>query len=99
MVQMNRDFLAALGAPGWPIIKLQQVHSGTVLDIDDIFGSQRACRRRCCYYVDSRHHAGYFDGRLRPYFALLMPMGGLLGAPTPAGEARQHGLRKPPCCD
>ena len=36
MVQMNRaQFLAALGAPGWPIIKLQQVHSGTVLDIDD----------------------------------------------------------------
>jgi YfiH family protein len=36
MVQMNRaQFLAALGAPGWPIIKLRQVHSGTVLDIDD----------------------------------------------------------------
>ena len=36
MIQMNRaQFLAALGAPGWPIIKLQQVHSGTVLDIDD----------------------------------------------------------------
>jgi YfiH family protein len=36
MVQMNRaQFLAALGAPGWPIIKLRQVHSGNVLDIDD----------------------------------------------------------------
>jgi len=36
MIQMNRaHFLAALGAPGWPIIKLRQVHSGTVLDIDD----------------------------------------------------------------
>src|SRR5215467_10917315 len=36
MVQLNRaQFLAALGAPGWPIIKLRQVHSGIVLDIDD----------------------------------------------------------------
>ena len=36
MVQMSRaQFLAALGAPGWPIIKLRQVHSSTVLDIDD----------------------------------------------------------------
>jgi polyphenol oxidase len=36
MVQINRvRFLAAIGAPGWPIMKLKQVHSGTVADIDD----------------------------------------------------------------
>src|SRR5581483_7794982 len=36
MVQMNRvRFLAAIGAIGWPIIKLKQVHSGIVVDIDD----------------------------------------------------------------
>jgi hypothetical protein len=36
IVQMNRvRFLASIGAPGWPIIKLKQVHSGTVCDIDD----------------------------------------------------------------
>jgi hypothetical protein len=36
MIQINRvRFLAALGAPGWPVIKLKQVHSGTVVDIDD----------------------------------------------------------------
>ncbi|HYR86334.1 MAG TPA: peptidoglycan editing factor PgeF [Terriglobia bacterium] len=36
IVQMNRArFLASIGAAGWPIIKLNQVHSGTVRDIDD----------------------------------------------------------------
>jgi polyphenol oxidase len=36
IVQMNRArFVASIGAPGWPIIKLNQVHSGTVCDIDD----------------------------------------------------------------
>jgi len=34
MIQINRArFLAAIGAPGWPIIKLKQVHSHTVIDI------------------------------------------------------------------
>jgi YfiH family protein len=36
MIQMNRArFLAAIGAPGWPIIKLKQIHSGIVVDVDD----------------------------------------------------------------
>jgi YfiH family protein len=36
MIQTNRvRFLAAVGAPGWPIIKLKQIHSGAVIDIDD----------------------------------------------------------------
>src|SRR5215470_16710632 len=36
MVQINRvRFLAAIGAAGWPIMKLKQVHSGMVADIDD----------------------------------------------------------------
>jgi len=36
MVQINRvRFLAAIRAPGWPIMKLKQVHSGIVADIDD----------------------------------------------------------------
>src|SRR5262249_60341320 len=36
MIQMNRArFLAATGAAGWPIIKLKQVHSATVVDVDD----------------------------------------------------------------
>lgn len=36
MVHINRArFVAAIGAPGWPIIKLKQVHSGVVVDIDD----------------------------------------------------------------
>jgi YfiH family protein len=35
-VQINRvRFLAAVGAPGWPIMKLKQVHSGVVVDMDD----------------------------------------------------------------
>src|SRR5436190_13610004 len=36
MIHINRArFSAAIGAPGWPIIKLKQVHSGIVADIDD----------------------------------------------------------------
>jgi YfiH family protein len=36
MVHINRiRFLAAIHAPGWPIMKLKQVHSGIVADIDD----------------------------------------------------------------
>src|SRR5260370_27518427 len=35
-VQINRvRFLAAVDAPGWPIMKLKQVHSGVVVDMDD----------------------------------------------------------------
>jgi YfiH family protein len=35
-VQINRiRFLAAVEAPGWPIMKLKQVHSGVVADMDD----------------------------------------------------------------
>jgi hypothetical protein len=36
MVHVNRArFLAAIGAPGWPIMKLKQIHSGAIIDIDD----------------------------------------------------------------
>lgn len=36
MVQINRArFLAAIEAPGWPILKLKQVHSGIVVDMSD----------------------------------------------------------------
>jgi YfiH family protein len=36
MIQINRArFLAAIGAPGWPIVKLKQIHSGTVVEIED----------------------------------------------------------------
>jgi len=36
MVQINRvRFLAALGGAGWPIMKLKQVHSGIVVDMND----------------------------------------------------------------
>ena len=36
IVQMNRvRFLASVGAPGWPIMKLRQVHSSRVVDIRD----------------------------------------------------------------
>jgi len=36
MIQINRArFVAAVGAPGWPIVKLKQIHSGTVIDVDD----------------------------------------------------------------
>src|SRR5215475_14056150 len=36
IIPVNRArFLAAIGAPGWPILKLRQVHSGIVRDMDD----------------------------------------------------------------
>lgn len=36
MIQINRTrFLAASGAAGWPILKLKQVHSGVVADMED----------------------------------------------------------------
>jgi len=36
LVQMNRSrFLAAAGMPGWPILKLQQTHSGVVQEMTD----------------------------------------------------------------
>jgi YfiH family protein len=36
MVHINRArFLAAVGAAGWPLIKLKQVHSATIVDVDD----------------------------------------------------------------
>jgi YfiH family protein len=36
MVQINRArFGAAIGAPGWPILKLKQVHSALIVDMDD----------------------------------------------------------------
>jgi YfiH family protein len=36
IIPMNRArFLAVTGAPGWPVLKLRQVHSGVVRDMDD----------------------------------------------------------------
>src|SRR5688572_25748362 len=36
MVHINRTrFGAAIGAPGWPILKLKQVHSSTVVVMED----------------------------------------------------------------
>jgi len=36
LIQINRArFLAAIGAPGWPILKLRQVHSGIVRFMQD----------------------------------------------------------------
>jgi len=36
LIQINRvRFLAAIGAPGWPILKLRQTHSGTVRHMID----------------------------------------------------------------
>ncbi len=36
IIPVNRArFLGAVGAAGWPIMKLHQVHSGIVLDMDD----------------------------------------------------------------
>ena len=40
MIQINRArFLSAIGAPGWPIIKLKQIHSGDVVDVVDTTGA------------------------------------------------------------
>jgi YfiH family protein len=36
MIKINRArFIATIGAAGWPILKLKQVHSGVVCDMDD----------------------------------------------------------------
>jgi hypothetical protein len=36
MIHMNRvRFLATIGAPGWPLVKLKQIHSGMVVDVED----------------------------------------------------------------
>src|SRR2546430_15717882 len=36
MIKINRArFTAAIGAVGWPILKLKQVHSGVVCEMDD----------------------------------------------------------------
>src|SRR5262245_19300032 len=36
IIPMNRArFLAAIGAPGWPLMKLKQVHSNVICDMDD----------------------------------------------------------------
>jgi YfiH family protein len=36
MIQINRvRFLGAIGAPGWPVLKLKQVHSGIVREMND----------------------------------------------------------------
>jgi YfiH family protein len=49
MVQINRArFLAAIGAPGWPIMKLKQVHSGIVVDIDDSSAATDAVEGDAC---------------------------------------------------
>ena len=43
MIQIHRArFVAAMGAPGWPIMKLKQVHSGVVVDIDDTSAASEA---------------------------------------------------------
>src|SRR5215467_13904662 len=43
MIQINRArFLAAIGAPGWPIIKLKQIHSGTVVEVEDTLAASEA---------------------------------------------------------
>src|ERR1051326_6871346 len=43
MIQMNRArFLAAIGAPGWPIIKLTQIHSGIIVEADDTSAASEA---------------------------------------------------------
>ena len=36
MVQINRvRFLAAIGAAGWPLMKLKQIHSGVAVEMND----------------------------------------------------------------
>ena len=36
MIQINRArFIGAIGAAGWPILKLRQVHSGAVREMND----------------------------------------------------------------
>src|SRR5215475_4974621 len=43
LIQMNRArFLAAIGAAGWPLIKLKQIHSGIIVDVDDTSAASEA---------------------------------------------------------
>jgi hypothetical protein len=43
MIQINRArFFSAIGAPGWPVLKLKQVHSGVVLEMDDTWAASEA---------------------------------------------------------
>lgn len=43
MIHMNRvRFLATIGGAGWPIIKLKQIHSASVIDIDDTSAASQA---------------------------------------------------------
>jgi YfiH family protein len=43
MIHMNRArFLAAIAAPGWPLIKLKQIHSGAVIDVRDTAAASEA---------------------------------------------------------
>jgi YfiH family protein len=43
LVQMNRiRFMAAAGAVGWPVLKLKQIHSGTVLVMEDTSAAAEA---------------------------------------------------------
>ena len=43
IIQINRArFLAAIGAAGWPILKLHQVHSGIVRVMDDTMAAGKA---------------------------------------------------------
>jgi len=40
MIPINRSrFLAAAGVPGWPVLKLKQIHSGIVQDMTDTWPS------------------------------------------------------------
>jgi YfiH family protein len=40
MIAINRSrFLAAAGVPGWPVLKLNQVHSATIHDMKDTWAS------------------------------------------------------------
>src|SRR6266850_544775 len=49
MVQINRvRFLAAVGAAGWPIMKLKQVHSATVVDMNDSSAANDAVEGDAC---------------------------------------------------
>jgi YfiH family protein len=43
IIQTNRvRFLAAIGAPGWPILRIKQVHSGVVVDMEDTSAASEA---------------------------------------------------------
>src|SRR3989442_8659954 len=43
IIPMNRArFVAAIGAAGWPILKLKQVHSGIVREMDDTSAASEA---------------------------------------------------------